>query len=192
MRLNNDCVRDLLLAIEENVGLKEYMSIDSLQLKSYSQDDLQYTALKLEEAGYINAKVSKYLDGSMDIYIFSLTWNGHKFLDNIRDNNVWSKTKGIVSKFASVSLDVLEKVAAQVITNMISQQKNSSFYCSFVLISQKNDNVTFEEQSIDFSIFRLAIALISTPSTKTRYLSLSISTRTLLISFILCLLALFH
>ena len=83
MRLNNDCVRDLLLAIEENVGLKEYMSIDSLQLKSYSQDDLQYTALKLEEAGYI---------------------------------------KGIVSKFASVSLDVLEKVAAQVITNMISQQ----------------------------------------------------------------------
>lgn len=122
MRLNNDCVRDLLLAIEENVGLKEYMSIDSLQLKSYSQDDLQYTALKLEEAGYINAKVSKYLDGSMDIYIFSLTWNGYKFLDNIRDNNVWSKTKGIVSKFASVSLDVLEKVAAQVITNMISQQ----------------------------------------------------------------------
>ena len=61
MRLNNDSVRDLLLAIEENVGLKEYMSIDSLQLKSYSQDDLQYTALKLEEAGYINAKVSKYL-----------------------------------------------------------------------------------------------------------------------------------
>lgn len=44
MRLNNDCVRDLLLAMMKNVGLKEYMSIDSLQLKSYSQDDLQYTA----------------------------------------------------------------------------------------------------------------------------------------------------
>ncbi len=122
MRLNNDCVRDLLLTIEEEVGIDEYISIENTQIKDYSSDDLLYTALKLQEAGYINAKVTNCLDGSVSVDIFSLTWDGHKFLDNIRDNEVWSKTKSIVAKFSSVSLGIVSNVAAQVILAMIKQQ----------------------------------------------------------------------
>lgn len=126
MKLNNDCVRDLLLYIEENVGIKDDVVIPGLTLSSYTNDELLYTALKLNEAGYLNARVSNYMDGSCEIEINSLTWQGHKFLDNIRDDGVWATTKGIVSKFSSVSLSVIENIASQVITNIINQQMGQS------------------------------------------------------------------
>lgn len=122
MRLNNECVRDLLLAIEENLGISDKVSIDDFELPNYSDDELTYTALKLIEAGFINGDSSKMIDGSIFVYVSSLTWDGHKFLDNIRDNEVWSKTKSIVSKFSSVSLGIISNVAAQVITALIKQQ----------------------------------------------------------------------
>lgn len=122
MRLSNECVRDLLLAIEENLGINETMSINDFELQNYSSDELIYTSLKLIEAGFINAKAFANIDGSISIDISSLTWDGHKFLDNIRDNEVWSKTKSIVSKFSSVSLSIISNVAAQVITILIKQQ----------------------------------------------------------------------
>ncbi len=122
MRLNNECVRDLLLAIEENLGINDKVSIDDFELPNYSNDELIYTALKLIEAGFINGDSSKMIDGSIFVYVSSLTWDGHKFLDNIRDNEVWRKTKSIVSKFSSVSLGIISNVAAQVITALIKQQ----------------------------------------------------------------------
>lgn len=122
MKLSNDCVRDLLLFVEEKVGLDQPLNIKFAAIKNYSLDELIYTAKKLKEAGYINATISECIDGSCDIYIYSLTWNGHKFLDNIRDDGVWKTTKGIVSKFSSVSLGIIENVATQVITNLINQQ----------------------------------------------------------------------
>ena len=122
MHLNNECVRDLLLAIEENLGINDKVSIDDFELPNYSNDELIYTALKLIEAGFINGDLSNMIDGSIFVYVSSLTWDGHKFLDNIRDNEVWRKTKSIVSKFSSVSLGIISNVAAQVITALIKQQ----------------------------------------------------------------------
>lgn len=121
MKLNNDCVRDLMLYIEERVDLYDSVSIKDINLNNYSLDEMIYTTSKLHEAGYINARIEQDFE-VFDADIFSLTWNGHKFLDNIRDNNVWKTTKGIVSKFSSVSLGIIENVSAQVITNIITQQ----------------------------------------------------------------------
>lgn len=42
MKLNNDCVRDLMLYIEENVGLNEYLSIRKSKIKNYSFEELIY------------------------------------------------------------------------------------------------------------------------------------------------------
>lgn len=129
MKLDNNCVRDLLLYIEEETDLSESICIESIPNLSYSADDLLYTAMKLQEAGYVNADVERTYDienGGYSITVFDLTWQGHKFLDNIRDNAVWKTTKGIVSKFSSVSLGIIESVAAQVITNMINQHLGQS------------------------------------------------------------------
>lgn len=125
MKLNNDCVRDLLLYIEANTNLSDDIYIESINDLSYLIKELLYTSIKLKEANFINAEIEQTYDeenGGYSITVFSLTWQGHKFLDNIRDSGVWKTTKGIISKFSSVSLGIIENVAAQVITNMISPQ----------------------------------------------------------------------
>ncbi|MCT3562353.1 DUF2513 domain-containing protein [Lentilactobacillus buchneri] len=74
MKLNQDCVRDIMLFIEKNVTLG------------------------------------------------MLTWDGHKFLDTIRDSKVWSTTKSVTEKLASVSMSMIESISAQVISNIIKSQ----------------------------------------------------------------------
>ncbi len=121
MKLNKDCVRDLMLYIEDNLSFGSQLDVSQIHNLNYSTDDILYTALKLYEAGYINASVSDYIDGSIYISIQSITWSGHKFIDNIRDGKVWSTTKNIASKFTSVSISMIENIASQVITNLINK-----------------------------------------------------------------------
>lgn len=96
MKLNNDCVRDLLLYIEENTNLSDDIYIESINDLSYSTEVLLYTSIKLKEANFINAEIEQTYDeenGGYSITVFSLTWQGHKFLDNIRDSGVWKTIK---------------------------------------------------------------------------------------------------
>ena len=118
IKLIHECVRDILLDAEENLTLSNNISSQEIQtrLKKYKHEDIYYTCLKLNEAGFI--KVDFFLDGSASIE--EITYNGHMFLDNIRDNNVWKKTQSILSKFTSTSLGIVQDVAAQVISNIIT------------------------------------------------------------------------
>lgn len=128
MKLNHETVRNLLLFVEEQdtpgVNLEK---LDTFSKNyNYESSEVYYTINRLNEANYINAKIKNYYGGGIDIEIESITWNGHKFLDTIRDNKVWSKTKSIVSGFSSVSLSLIENVASNVITQLITQSLNSS------------------------------------------------------------------
>lgn len=127
MRLNQDCVRDLLLYLEENLSLGTFISISSDfqedALSTYSTNDLIYTAQKLLEADYINAEVMHFIGSNIpNVRIRSITYQGHQFLDNVRDNNVYTKTKSVLSTFKSVSIEVFSETASKVITSLISKQ----------------------------------------------------------------------
>lgn len=123
MKLNHDCVRDLLIHIEEHLSYGYYMEIAAIELKDYSHEELLYTADKLLEAGYIVGNKRNTISSSFpDIRITSISWDGHQFLDNIRDDGVWKDTKKVLSKFTSVSLSLVGNVASQVITSLIQNQ----------------------------------------------------------------------
>lgn len=123
MKLNHECVRDVLIHIEENLEYGYYMDFSAVSLKSYSQEDLIYTADKLLEAGLISGERKQFISSSIpSIRIESLTWNGHQFLDNIRDDGVWKDTKKVISKFSSVSLSLIGNIASQVITSLVQSQ----------------------------------------------------------------------
>lgn len=124
MKLNHNCVRDLLLYIEDNLEYGYYIKINETQLSNFSQHEVLYAADKLLEAGYLigNRRVTMDSEGIPQISIESISWNGHQFLDNVRDNKVWENTKGILSKFSSVSIGVVSNVASQVISNMVRSQ----------------------------------------------------------------------
>lgn len=124
MKLNQDCIRDLLLYLEENLKLNDYLSISNISLKNYSSEELLYTADKLYEAGYLKCSRKVYDNTDLMIFVSSITYTGHQFLDNIRDDKVFAKTKSILSGFKSVSIEIISETASKVITTLINQQLN--------------------------------------------------------------------
>lgn len=126
MKLNQECIRDLLLVVEDTLELNSSMIALELtklpKTKKYSNDDLAYTVQKLEEAKYLKISKQYFPDPLESLVIEDITWEGHKFLDTIRDDAVWKQTKSIVSKFSSVSVSIVENVASKVLTNLIEKQ----------------------------------------------------------------------
>src|SRR5699024_2586177 len=116
MRLNIECIRDVLLTSEEETNLNnEVLNIDKLitmpRLKKYDEYSIIYKIKKLKEENYIEADVLIHSEGSMAI-IRHLTYECHLFLANIRDDGIWKKTKKEASKISSsVSINILSNIA---------------------------------------------------------------------------------
>ena len=122
MKLNHECVRDLLLFIEEYSDYDVSIDPSSIEL-NYDHKDVLYAADKLLEANYIDGIKRSFIGSDLpQIAIKSITWDGHLFLDNIRDDTVWGKTKEIAKNFSSMSLSLIGKIASQVIVQMVSSQ----------------------------------------------------------------------
>lgn len=126
MKLNQDCVRDVMLYIEDKAVFGDFLYLDEFlsadELSKYDENTIKYTLAKLDETDYLNSSI-QWTNG--DIYTFNtgmITWNGHKFLDTIRDNQVWSKTKSITKGFTSVSISLVENIASKVISDLVAKQ----------------------------------------------------------------------
>src|SRR5699024_4384362 len=120
MKLNIECIRDVLLTSEEETDLSnEVLNIDTLtvmpRLNCYKEDDIVYTIKKLKEARYIEADVKLYPEGHIAM-IKHLTDEGHMYLDNIRDDGIWKKAKEKASKISSsVSINIISNIAMKLL-----------------------------------------------------------------------------
>ncbi|MFC4712272.1 DUF2513 domain-containing protein [Planococcus dechangensis] len=119
MKLDQDCVRDLLLVFEEHLGLNDRPFVSKFvptHLEDrYDQEKILYTTLMLYESGLISGRTINVDGGVYDFVIFSLTPEGHAFIDNVRDPKIWAKTKNAVSGIAGVSLPVVAQLAQQLV-----------------------------------------------------------------------------
>lgn len=82
MKLFHDCVRDVMLYLEDNLEDTYFINSESITLKKYSSKDITYTLKKLAEAGFIGIDKVTYEN---NFNIKWMTYYGHQFLDNIRD-----------------------------------------------------------------------------------------------------------
>lgn len=95
-------------------------------LNKYDQETIEYTLMKLSETKYIDGNPSFMSNNQLIGYtIKSLTWEGHKFVDTIRDPKIWSGTKKVLSHLESTSITLLSTVATKVLEDYIS--KNTGF-----------------------------------------------------------------
>lgn len=132
MKLNYDCVRDVLLALEENLTIEvdedgcysfntlfseEICELDSLS--KYSKQDIIYAIIKLYEAGYINASTMS-ADELTDCIISDITYDGHEFLQSIKSDPVWDKVKRVADKVGSISIPIISSIASQVLSKLIT------------------------------------------------------------------------
>lgn len=122
MKLNHECIRDLLIYLEDKLLLTSSLCANDIEIAPYESTDIIYATARLSDAKYIEtSQISYSHDTIPTIHIQSLTWDGHKLLDSIRDDNVWKKTNSVVTQFSSVSIRIIEDISNRIIEKMIEQ-----------------------------------------------------------------------
>ncbi|KAA2241129.1 DUF2513 domain-containing protein [Salinarimonas soli] len=115
MKRDKDLIRALLIKLEDlNVpplGLVSFPYGDEeLAVEGYTVEQVLYHLELIAEAGLVEVQGSGF--GADGTFLFRrLTWNGHEFLDAVRDPEIWRETKGRLSKVGAWSLDVVVGVA---------------------------------------------------------------------------------
>lgn len=123
MKLNPDCIRDVLIAME-NQPFNHQIDFDDFVplLSSYSSDDIEYTCLKLKEAGFIRATTSSDCESDIVVSLIDITYSGHQFLNDIRSDTVWNNVKEVSKKVGSHSVSAISQIATGVISAIIKAQ----------------------------------------------------------------------
>ena len=123
MKLNPDCIRDILFYVEKNTDLKHHVLITAelaeKEFPSYSPDEVFYHVRQCELSGFFQ-NASRDLDG--DFHIPYLSPYGHQFISDIRSDSVWSHVKSLSQKIGSNSLSALIQISSGVITQLIKSQ----------------------------------------------------------------------
>lgn len=117
MKRDMELIRKILFKIEA-----EYVStaLTNLTIDGYDFNDIAYQCKLLYDAGLIDQYKARYGDNT--IYLFTvgaLTWEGHDFLDKIRQDIIWNKTKETITKKGlPMIIDVIKDVATGIISSM--------------------------------------------------------------------------
>jgi len=113
MTRDMELIRTLLLRIDTDPRLDGMSSLfvqntEELGITGHSMPEVAYHIRLLIEADFI--KGNPNVAGGMPA-IVRLTWNGHEFLDDVRDPDVWSKTKERVGTVGGVALAFVWEIA---------------------------------------------------------------------------------
>lgn len=115
MKRDMDLVRKILLKIEE-----EYVStpIYNLTIEGYDMETVAYHCEILHEAGLVSDYEAQYGDDEIVIFgVGGLTWEGCDYLDKVRDDSIWQKTKSAIKeKSLPLIFDTIKTISSAFIT----------------------------------------------------------------------------
>ncbi len=77
---------------------------------------MHYQVALLEDAKFLIANVK-----SNSVIISAMTYTGHDYLDSVRDEEIWNKTKKIGEESGAWSLDMLGEIAQGLIKSKIEK-----------------------------------------------------------------------
>lgn len=91
MKRDMDLIWRILLKVEDDY---DCANLINLKIDGYSAKAIAYNSQLAFEAGYLSNCSVQYADnGVWTFSVGSLTWEGHDFLDRIRDDSRWGKIK---------------------------------------------------------------------------------------------------
>lgn len=119
MKRDMDLIRLILLEIESS----EYEEIENFNIHGCDMSSIKYNGELLLQAGLID---KFYEDSIGELNAGKLTWDGCDYLDKIRDNSVWKKTKDIITqKGLPLVIDTIKTVSTAIITATAEGVANS-------------------------------------------------------------------
>jgi hypothetical protein len=110
MLRNMDLIRELLFEIERDPRYdgRSWIRLEQSDVEQlgHSYEEVAYHLNLLVEAGYLRG------DGIRGMPSISrLTWQGHEFLADITDPDIWDKTKERLHGLAGVGIAIFSEVA---------------------------------------------------------------------------------
>lgn len=120
MKRDMELVRKVLLIVEEKY-VDTWLHDNEMQIDGYDMKIIGYHCAVLYDAGLLYDYKGQYGDGELlQFGVGRLTWDGHEFLDKIKSDTVWNKTKDtITAKGIPFVLDAVKEIATAVTTTMI-------------------------------------------------------------------------
>jgi hypothetical protein len=117
VRRDPEIVRFILLWAEEN--LPSDLMICEPHFAQYPPKEIAYHLELLVEAGYVKAK--NQVRAGFPIIPDRLTHRGHEYVDQIRDPEIWAKTKAGMSKVGGFSLELVGELAKGLVKTQIEK-----------------------------------------------------------------------
>lgn len=119
MRLNPDCIRDILLSVEEKSDGMNSVTIDRdmfPRLERYTTGEIYYHVRQSADANLLS-DMKEDLIGNCRVR--DLTPIGHEFIANIRKDSLWERTKDTAKMIGSNSLKAIVQIASNVVAEVI-------------------------------------------------------------------------
>lgn len=118
MKRDMELCRKILFAIED-----QYVdsAIVNLNIQGYEVPCIAYHCELLHDAGLVDSYKSQYTDNHINYYsVGKLTWEGHNYIDNIREETVWNKTKKTIKEKAlPMTIEVIKDVSSAIVSAMV-------------------------------------------------------------------------
>lgn len=119
MTRDMDVIRTLLLRLEgryKGIGTLIFDHGDEeLAIEGVDALAVTYNLGLLVEAGFVNGRVT----GTGDFMMEGMTWSGHDFLDSVRDDEIWRRTKEGVGLAGGFTFDLMKALAKGYITKKV-------------------------------------------------------------------------
>jgi hypothetical protein len=118
MKRDMDLVREILLAVEADEGDPE--ALRQIDVPGHDGLEIAYHIQIVAEAGFIEAEELT----SNTIYDWRakrLTWDGHEFLDTVRDTETWNEVKSGAAKAGAASLQFLWEIGKEIAKQKLKQ-----------------------------------------------------------------------
>ena len=126
MKRDLDLIRKILLEVESCDDPDGIFNTMDINIEGYRAELIQYHVGLLIDAGLVTSSGEPvgFMDASFISYFsVKLTWTGHEFLDNAKNESVWQTVKkGLGSKWGSVSFSIFETLLKQAVLKIIEAQ----------------------------------------------------------------------
>jgi len=118
LKRDMDLIRELMLAIES--GKHEFTQSEGLEGTDAEPEVIFYHLRLLNQAGYL-AFPSETVGGA-SFEVQGLTWEGHEFIDTIRDPEVWKRTKGAMAKAGGWTVGLIKDLGTAYLKHIIKEK----------------------------------------------------------------------
>lgn len=117
MKRDLELCRQIMLKVEEHYHPTNAMVY--VELDGFTADEIGYNTSLLIQAGLVEewGAGGRSMNNQYECFASNLTWKGHEFLDNARNDNVWNKALAEIKAklLKSVSFAVMDSLLVKII-----------------------------------------------------------------------------